>query len=236
MYCVYNLLHLASVEPQVGRTSVLHGWDRIFLDITHVCSLTRRFTICIAGRESWGREAWPHQCWAKEKSKFMSSSICLRLRRRAKLIQAQTLREESSHQSPPHNPPFLLPFLSLSPAVSCFLHVTHLFTFHYIYSFGECSHGMVRNKGFSWGPNSVSLGIWVTTSCLLFFYLYFISTCKMPCFEKLCEYTKAQAQNKRYHQELNHHLNPFTNWFGLLHLTSTGMKDFLMLSLSKTAF
>lgn len=93
----------------------------------------------------------------------MSSSICLRLRRSAKLIQAQTLREESSHQSPPHTPPFLLPFLSLSPSlsmvVSCFLHVTHLFTLHYIYSFGKCFHEMLRNKGFVQGPSSGSLGI-----------------------------------------------------------------------------
>lgn len=41
MYCVYNHLYLTSVEPQLGRTSGLHGLDRIFLDITHVCSLTR---------------------------------------------------------------------------------------------------------------------------------------------------------------------------------------------------
>lgn len=41
MYSVYNHVYVTSVELQAGRTSGLYSLDKIFLDITHVCSLTR---------------------------------------------------------------------------------------------------------------------------------------------------------------------------------------------------
>lgn len=41
MYCVYNHLYLTSTKPQVRSNSGLRSLGRIFLDITHVCSLTR---------------------------------------------------------------------------------------------------------------------------------------------------------------------------------------------------
>lgn len=55
-------------------------------------------------------------------------------------------------------------------------------------------------------------------------------------FRKALCIDKSSSTKQKYHEELNHHLNPFTNWFGVLHITNTCMKDFLILSLIKPDF
>lgn len=155
MHYVYNHLNLTSVEPQVGRTLGLHGLDRIFLDISHACSLT-----CMglqyalqAGRVGEGELNY----------------ISAEPRGKVNLWAAQFASEwgvEPNWSNAKHS--------EKNPAIRAHLiclwlsHITNLYRLHYIYSFGRCFHEMWRNNSFAQGPNSGSLGIWVTTSCLLF--------------------------------------------------------------------
>lgn len=138
----------------------------------------------------------------------MSSSVLLRLSRRAKLIQAQTLREESSHQSPLHTPLLLLPFLilslSVSLVVSCFF--THYCSLYINLQGSHLANAFMECEAIRLCSGTQQCLPWDLSNYFLFssLYLVFSSTCKIPRSPGLlCAYTKAQTQQK-YHAELNH--------------------------------